>query len=120
MTSNDSRVRDHLANERTFLAWVRTGIALLGFGFLVAKLRFELAPRTPGSLVGRATLGVLFVAAGMATVLFALVHYSSIRRSIDSGSFKPLTRGALLLVTLVSLVGLAVILNLVGAVRLPW
>ena len=38
-------VRDHLANERTFLAWVRTAIALLGFGVLIAKLRFlEIAP----------------------------------------------------------------------------
>ncbi|MCG2888420.1 MAG: DUF202 domain-containing protein [Sulfolobales archaeon] len=28
---------DHLANERTFLAWVRTGIALIGFGLVIAK-----------------------------------------------------------------------------------
>ena len=28
---------DHAANERTFLAWVRTGIAVMAFGFLVAK-----------------------------------------------------------------------------------
>jgi len=29
---------DHAANERTFLAWVRTAIAVMAFGFLVAKL----------------------------------------------------------------------------------
>ena len=29
---------DHVANERTFLAWVRTAIAVMAFGFLVAKL----------------------------------------------------------------------------------
>ncbi|MEM3759375.1 MAG: DUF202 domain-containing protein, partial [Saccharolobus sp.] len=28
---------DHFANERTFLAWIRTGIALIGFGFVIAK-----------------------------------------------------------------------------------
>ncbi|QEM08229.1 DUF202 domain-containing protein [Mucilaginibacter rubeus] len=28
---------DHLANERTFLAWIRTSIALMGFGFVVVK-----------------------------------------------------------------------------------
>ena len=28
---------DHLANERTFLAWIRTGIAIMGFGFVVVK-----------------------------------------------------------------------------------
>jgi len=29
---------DHAANERTFLAWVRTGIAVLAFGFVIEKL----------------------------------------------------------------------------------
>jgi putative membrane protein len=28
---------DHLANERTFLAWIRTGIGIMGFGFVVVK-----------------------------------------------------------------------------------
>ncbi len=30
-------ITDHLANKRTFLAWVRTGIALMGFGFVISK-----------------------------------------------------------------------------------
>jgi putative membrane protein len=30
-------LRDYLAEERTFLAWIRTGIALMGFGFVVAR-----------------------------------------------------------------------------------
>ena len=34
-TSNDPRVR--YAIERTLLAWVRTGLALMGFGFVVAR-----------------------------------------------------------------------------------
>jgi putative membrane protein len=28
---------DHLANERTFLAWIRTSVAIMGFGFVVVK-----------------------------------------------------------------------------------
>ena len=28
---------DHLANERTFLAWIRTSIAFIGFGFVIVK-----------------------------------------------------------------------------------
>jgi putative membrane protein len=32
-------LRDYLAEERTFLAWTRTGIALMGFGFLVAHIK---------------------------------------------------------------------------------
>ncbi len=33
---------DHAANERTFLAWIRTGIAVLGFGFVIEKFNFFL------------------------------------------------------------------------------
>jgi len=32
------RVRDHLANERTFLAWVRTALGLIGLGFVLARM----------------------------------------------------------------------------------
>ena len=38
-------LRDYLAEERTFLAWVRTGISLMGFGFVVA--RFGILGNTP-------------------------------------------------------------------------
>ncbi len=31
------RVTDHLANERTFLAWIRTGLATITFGFMVER-----------------------------------------------------------------------------------
>jgi uncharacterized membrane protein YidH (DUF202 family) len=41
--SNPNRARDHLANERTFLAWVRTGVATIVFGFAVG--RFSIALR---------------------------------------------------------------------------
>lgn len=37
---SDSFVRDHLANERTFLAWLRTAMALMGFGVLIARLHW--------------------------------------------------------------------------------
>ncbi|WP_167516127.1 MULTISPECIES: YidH family protein [Mucilaginibacter] len=38
-TDNQQKINasDHLANERTFLAWIRTSIALMGFGFVVVK-----------------------------------------------------------------------------------
>jgi putative membrane protein len=33
----EGRFRDHAANERTLLAWIRTGVALMGFGFAIAR-----------------------------------------------------------------------------------
>src|SRR5438128_7704138 len=57
-------LRDYLAEERTFLAWIRTGISLMGFGFVVARFgifgdvlhaaRCCSAPRTLGLVWGRA------------------------------------------------------------------
>jgi putative membrane protein len=46
---NSSRIRDHLANERTYLAWMRSAIALMGFGVLIARLRMfqPPLPRSP-------------------------------------------------------------------------
>ena len=36
--SNPNRARDPLANERTFLAWIRTCIAVISFGFLITRV----------------------------------------------------------------------------------
>jgi hypothetical protein len=44
---------DHSANERTFLAWVRTSIAVMGFGFLVEKFDLFLELAAPSFLAGR-------------------------------------------------------------------
>lgn len=36
---NPNRIRDHLANECTYLPWMRSGVALMGFGVLIVRLR---------------------------------------------------------------------------------
>ncbi|GEO26066.1 hypothetical protein AAC03nite_18510 [Alicyclobacillus acidoterrestris] len=42
-TQNEAKyVQQHLANERTFLAWIRTSIAIMGVGFVTTSLYFEL------------------------------------------------------------------------------
>ena len=51
--SNPNRARDHLANERTFLAWLRTGVAIIVFGFAIG--RFSIALREFMKLSGRTT-----------------------------------------------------------------
>lgn len=78
-------VRDHLANERTFLAWIRSGVALLGFGVLIAKLRFlGIAPEA-GVRSGR--LGLAFALAGLVTLGLATWQYARTRRMIDGGDY---------------------------------
>jgi putative membrane protein len=98
-------LRDHLANERTLLAWVRTSVAMMGMGFVVAKFAILLR-----ELLGRHAhiltetvgnwIGVLLVLSGVATASFAIINFERVRHGIDYGEirFSPvlaLTAGAI-------------------------
>lgn len=117
--SKDSLVRDHLANERTFLAWIRTGIAMLGFGFLVAKLRLELGPDIRASEVRASTLGILFSVAGIVTIVLATWRYFVVMKMIEASAFRPLGYRLTLFALLLIAVGVAIILNLSGSLPMP-
>ena len=92
---NPNRARDHLANERTFLAWVRTGVATIIFGFAIG--RFSIALREFLHLQGRASetsgvtswFGVISIAGGVLLILAGLSRYRRTRLQLDSDSFEP-------------------------------
>ena len=92
--SAEANVRDHLANERTFLAWFRTGISLLGFGILIAKLRFLEAGAGLGLGAGvRSTrLGLAFAVGGLLTLVLAAWQYHRTKQMIDGGDYKSSVR----------------------------
>lgn len=64
---DDARLREHLANERTLLSWIRLGLASAGFGFIVA--RFGLFLRTAAGQEDGAHLGPYAEGVGVALVL---------------------------------------------------
>jgi putative membrane protein len=74
------RYSDHAANERTFLAWVRTAIAVMAFGFLVEK--FDLFLEIAGQTLARRTLsaGGQFVGNVAGLILIALGAGTTARR----------------------------------------
>jgi putative membrane protein len=87
------RYSDHAANERTFLAWVRTAIAIMAFGFLVE--RFDLFLQMAGQTLARHTLspagqvvgniaGLTLIALGAATIILALLRFRRTAKQIDS------------------------------------
>ncbi len=119
---SEPNVRDHLANERTFLAWVRTAIALISFGVVIAKLRFLVAtmPAAPGRGAGTGAhsteLGLCFAGVGLATLAFAAAHYETTRRAIIAGDYQASGRiiGAFVLVVFaLGMVSIVYLLSLV-------
>ncbi|HSZ64535.1 MAG TPA: DUF202 domain-containing protein [Terriglobales bacterium] len=93
--SNPNRARDHLANERTFLAWVRTGVATIIFGFAIG--RFSIALREFLKFEGRSTatpglttwLGIISTVGGVMLILAGLRRYRITKLQLESNSFEP-------------------------------
>lgn len=89
-----SATRDHLANERTLLAWSRTGIAIIALGFVVARFGLlirELGARighVPASATGLSTgFGAALVICGGLATLLALARYLRTGRQIERGEY---------------------------------
>ena len=94
---------DHAANERTFLAWIRTGIAVIAFGFVVEK--FNLFLRTLAGVsvgnnghhisveqlsgpVGRYD-GLALIVIGIILIVFAAGHFVRTTRLLDDEEMHP-------------------------------
>jgi putative membrane protein len=106
---NPNRIRDHLANERTYLSWMRSAIALMGFGVLIVRLRIlrpPLAPQPPGS---GWKLGLAFAIVGLLTVFLSTQHYFAIRDGIEEDTYNPPDRWVILSSIAVLLLGAGVI-----------
>jgi putative membrane protein len=92
-----SRYSDHAANERTFLAWVRTGIATIAFGFVIEKFNLfmlTIAAATPGvgkehHLLGKLSGllgqydGTVLILIGIVLIVIAAVRFVRTSRLID-------------------------------------
>jgi putative membrane protein len=89
------KASDHLANERTFLAWLRTSISIIVFGFVVARFGITLreflrlrgeAEHESGLSLG---MGIGFMVLGILMALTSSVRYHITMRQLDANEFKP-------------------------------
>ena len=117
---------DYAANERTFLAWVRTAIALMAFGFLLERfdLFLQMAAVTLGTKVpslgggfGRSA-GLGLLVAGVAITIVAAIRFVKTNRDIASAEVKSIesARADIALAILLVLLGLALVLYLSHAI----
>jgi putative membrane protein len=121
-------LRDYLAEERTFLAWIRTGIALMGFGLVVAH--FELFSGGP-SLTQRTSLvephwpslwfGTALVAIGAAVNVFSAWRYMRLVGELSRGQFvhRSVSKQGVIVAVLLALLGIAMAVYLTFAPGLP-
>jgi putative membrane protein len=109
---DDKKATEHLANERTFLAWVRTSIAIVSLGFVVAKFDVwmrELAgssattPSHAGNPHASLVIGIVMMAIGGIFVALAARRYHRVTLDIERGEVRA-DRGLVLFVTAVVVV----------------
>ena len=114
-----TRAREHLANERTLLAWVRTAVALMGLGFVVARFGLFLrelaleraAPPEPGH--ASAVIGAALVAASVLITAVSTVRFFRARAQIERGRFEPEAFTEVMAVAVTVVAGLALLVYLI-------
>jgi putative membrane protein len=122
-SSNTGKASDHLANERTFLAWIRTSISIIVFGFVVAKfgitLREFLRIQGNGSGESGASLmiGLGFMSMGIFMALVSGFRYRITMRRLEAGDFKPAGTIVIVLAVVAALFGTILAIYLVYTAR---
>lgn len=106
---NPNRIRDHLANERTYLSWMRSGIALMGFGVLIVRMRILHPPMAPQGPGNGWKLGLAFSVVGLLSVLLSTQHYFVVRDDIEEDTYESPDRWVILSSLAVLLLGLGVV-----------
>ena len=113
----ERRATEYLANERTFLAWIRTSIAVISLGFVVAKfsvwlneLAAKLQPEVKVHHSGASMLiGVSIMALGGLLALLAAWRYDVVNRAIESGVVRPDRRLMFVVTAMVAMMCVAII-----------
>ncbi len=88
----DADRRTRLANERTFLAWLRSGLTAFAVSLAVGAIVPQLVDRTPWPFVAS---GAAFALYGIAMILVGSRRAREVERAIDAGGYAPLAEGTL-------------------------
>ena len=114
-------VNDHLANERTYLAWVRTCIGIMAFGFVVVK--FSIFVKQISLILGKETIihpggysavmGIVLVLVGTITAILSYIRYKHTEKQLNGGQYEHSSVLITLLTGFIFLVSLFLIVYLI-------
>jgi putative membrane protein len=116
-----AELRDYLAEERTFLAWIRTGISLMGFGFVVARfgifgdlahVPLQLPSGRPHEL--SVWFGAALIAIGAIVNLFSARRFMRLVGELNRDQFadRSLSKQGVLVASFLALLGIAMTIYL--------
>ncbi|WP_078549434.1 YidH family protein [Litchfieldia alkalitelluris] len=107
MTGNktiDSKyIQQHLANERTFLAWVRTAIAMIGIGFLITNLHFSGTIYSEFSDMIAYAVGLLAAFFGIITIILATINYLRKLEEINNQTYRA-SKALIILLSVITII----------------
>jgi putative membrane protein len=92
----DPHIRDHLANERTYLAYLRTSLSLLSLGvsvnrfslYLLEKNKISTDTTSGTTLVGAEYLGIGMAALGLILLIYGILRFTQLSGQIDTQSYR--------------------------------
>lgn len=111
------RISDHLANERTILAWIRTAISVIALGVAINRFSlflmefYRVEPQMRSANRHAEAVGVGLVVLGLVLMCGAIWHYLNVANSIDRQTYRPPR-------LIMALTSLAVVI--VGGITLIW
>jgi putative membrane protein len=122
-TPKDRDVRDYLAAEQTFLAWIRTGLAFMGFGFVVARFGLflqQLALIETAPKIGHHSISIWFgtvmMLMGVGINAFSAWHHVRLVRQLNQGEtqFTQPSTAAIVASIMLAVIGLGMAIYLVS------
>jgi uncharacterized membrane protein YidH (DUF202 family) len=113
-----------MANERTFLAWRRTSIGIMAFGFVVEK--FSLFVRQMSYFLGKEVMpaprgyssifGIFLVGLGALMGVLSFVRYKKVEKQIDEDTYQPSLILDILLTISVLSIGIFLVIYLIHSI----
>ncbi|HEY8734747.1 MAG TPA: DUF202 domain-containing protein [Puia sp.] len=116
----EGKLSDHLANERTFLAWIRTSIGIMAFGFVVVKFTlfvkqisivFQKTLPVPGHEY-TSVMGIFLVAFGAIVGVSAFFRYRTVEKQLANTNYRPSTVLSTVLAIFILVIGSLLVLYL--------